>query len=1011
MSLLNMASIDTGDLDDFLHTEQMMESDATDLNGNVNTITPPSEYKRSDSGTQAKRKSKPAQLAISAVPNHLQSGAHHSNGRMTGSPALLPASPSTADVCFPTHISTPSSHSASLHSLSFEFGESGPETSPDTGMSMVQSPSAALSLALPSPNPHSYTFDKPPFRSFGIQSPVAWPADGFGGMEHDARFVPDHFAMRLSHVDAYPAGPFRDMDGAEEMLTMPNAPVGFKMEASEHPMDFTLENMPSPFSEDRSSPSSSAHASMLGNVSPVSDKRRRLGSPTGSASTASSKVAHRSSDSKRRSGGGAKRKQTKKGASPPLPTSGADVPAETDPPNGEAQTSEATALPAQPALPALPALPTQPAQPAAVDPSLATDKQPEEAKLAPAKPSKKREPPSASQITESGQPFPVIDTSATHSSLFVHPDTSGLTKREARLVKNRAAAFLSRQRKREQFEELESRCRSMSRLVWRLWEVAAGPDMPWSAFGQTVLPMLLGEETPDVREVLELVVNAKGASIAPTEDPSAGSSVPPLSDQASEISESFSTRGVKRDRGEANHTANAATSDQAPQNELFSLRSQMEASNLDEAASASQWPASMNMLNGGSAAPRPQTGGSTAQAGDERPFRSGPPASVTDSDTLASARTLVVEPEAATCNQLKQATQSLTPPECGQEDQEALTAFVSREPASASQEAAEDYQDARETMDGTDSVTTIAHKSHPKPVRAPAVKSGSAGQYTPRKTTGGVALMVMLFSFALFGATSAPGDGSAHACGDNFFNLGQQIDSAGAPLVHCVLPKRKDEEKDDQEADSGHAAEDKSSAKASQSQSSAELERLLDLPLDLRWVRDNAPNDSMSMHALGEHLGRSGLDVERAYLDVDVEKESEQSAKSSPAPATPVREAASDVKPSSSASRRVTLFIPAPRTASQRAQQQWRASASGGSISKSAPSKARNSSKSLSFVKAARTAFRLLGATGSPRTQNGDLVQQDFFALELGLTGPKDLRSSAAIVEQLLAGARSVHHA
>lgn len=38
---------------------------------------------------------------------------------------------------------------------------------------------------------------------------------------------------------------------------------------------------------------------------------------------------------------------------------------------------------------------------------------------------------------------------------FVPPDVSGLSKREARLVKNRAAAFLSRQRKREEFEELE----------------------------------------------------------------------------------------------------------------------------------------------------------------------------------------------------------------------------------------------------------------------------------------------------------------------------------------------------------------------------------------------------------------------------------------------------------------------------------------------------------------------------------------------------------------------------
>lgn len=38
---------------------------------------------------------------------------------------------------------------------------------------------------------------------------------------------------------------------------------------------------------------------------------------------------------------------------------------------------------------------------------------------------------------------------------FVPPDVSGLSKREARLVKNRAAAFLSRQRKREEFESME----------------------------------------------------------------------------------------------------------------------------------------------------------------------------------------------------------------------------------------------------------------------------------------------------------------------------------------------------------------------------------------------------------------------------------------------------------------------------------------------------------------------------------------------------------------------------
>ena len=39
---------------------------------------------------------------------------------------------------------------------------------------------------------------------------------------------------------------------------------------------------------------------------------------------------------------------------------------------------------------------------------------------------------------------------------FVPPDVTGLSKREARLVKNRAAAFLSRQRKREEFESMEA---------------------------------------------------------------------------------------------------------------------------------------------------------------------------------------------------------------------------------------------------------------------------------------------------------------------------------------------------------------------------------------------------------------------------------------------------------------------------------------------------------------------------------------------------------------------------
>ncbi|KAF9486024.1 hypothetical protein BDN70DRAFT_902800 [Pholiota conissans] len=51
---------------------------------------------------------------------------------------------------------------------------------------------------------------------------------------------------------------------------------------------------------------------------------------------------------------------------------------------------------------------------------------------------------------------------------FVPPDVSGLSKREARLVKNRAAAFLSRQRKREEFECMEVRVAELEQENARL---------------------------------------------------------------------------------------------------------------------------------------------------------------------------------------------------------------------------------------------------------------------------------------------------------------------------------------------------------------------------------------------------------------------------------------------------------------------------------------------------------------------------------------------------------------
>ncbi|KIJ51293.1 hypothetical protein M422DRAFT_776573 [Sphaerobolus stellatus SS14] len=65
---------------------------------------------------------------------------------------------------------------------------------------------------------------------------------------------------------------------------------------------------------------------------------------------------------------------------------------------------------------------------------------------------------SSSRVQPSSQPQKKRPARATISTKdFVPPDVSGLSKREARLVKNRAAAFLSRQRKREEFETMEVR--------------------------------------------------------------------------------------------------------------------------------------------------------------------------------------------------------------------------------------------------------------------------------------------------------------------------------------------------------------------------------------------------------------------------------------------------------------------------------------------------------------------------------------------------------------------------
>jgi hypothetical protein len=65
-----------------------------------------------------------------------------------------------------------------------------------------------------------------------------------------------------------------------------------------------------------------------------------------------------------------------------------------------------------------------------------------------------------------------------YSKDFIPPDVSGLTKREARLVKNRAAAFLSRQRKREEFECMEVRVAELEQENARLLTLAQTSSLP-----------------------------------------------------------------------------------------------------------------------------------------------------------------------------------------------------------------------------------------------------------------------------------------------------------------------------------------------------------------------------------------------------------------------------------------------------------------------------------------------------------------------------------------------------
>lgn len=84
---------------------------------------------------------------------------------------------------------------------------------------------------------------------------------------------------------------------------------------------------------------------------------------------------------------------------------------------------------------------------------------------------------------------------------FIPPDVSGLTKREARLVKNRAAAFLSRQRKREEFETMEIRVGELEEENARLLALTQGSMANANTSAE---PHSQGSTSPALSEIEQL---------------------------------------------------------------------------------------------------------------------------------------------------------------------------------------------------------------------------------------------------------------------------------------------------------------------------------------------------------------------------------------------------------------------------------------------------------------------------------------------------------------------------
>ncbi|KAH9856780.1 hypothetical protein C2E23DRAFT_721334 [Lenzites betulinus] len=135
---------------------------------------------------------------------------------------------------------------------------------------------------------------------------------------------------------------------------------------------------------------------------------------------------------------------------------------------------------------------------------------------------------------------------------FVPPDVTGLSKREARLVKNRAAAFLSRQRKREEFENMEVRVAELEQENARLQALASQPQ---GAQGSAPDQGLLSEVELLRRQLAETQQRerelAAKLSNVPSREPSPVSQVDPVKVEAVEPQLSASLRAHKGERSGA----------------------------------------------------------------------------------------------------------------------------------------------------------------------------------------------------------------------------------------------------------------------------------------------------------------------------------------------------------------------------------------------------------------------------------------------------------------------------